>query len=267
MVGPILVTGGAGQLGRLVVRRLLAGGAAEVRVGSRRERPTGDHSAYGWARADLRSGVGVPEAVAGAEVIVHCATTAIGRRSEEAVTGTLVEAAKRAGRPHLVYISIVGIDRVPFGYYQGKLASERVIEASGLPYTILRATQFHDLLRTVFAITAKAPVMAVPDLPFQPIDTGEVGARLAELALGEPAGRVPDIGGPQVLEARDLAASYLLSTGLRRPVLPIRLPGKVFRAYRAGGHTTPDHTFGTISFEDYLAAHPDPRRGSYRARG
>lgn len=261
----IVVTGGSGVLGAQVVTRLLDAGH-EVRVVSRRPRPADATARHGWATADLASGQGVADAVAGADVIVHCATTAVGRKSEIAMTAALVDAARRAGGPHLVYISIVGVDRVPLGYYQGKLGSERLIEQSGLPYTILRATQFHDLLRTVFAVGAKSPVMPVPDVPFQPVDAGEVADRLAGLALGEPVGRAPDIGGPQVRTASQLARVYLRVTGRRRLLLPVRLPGKVFRAYRGGGHLAPEHATGTITFADYLAAHPDPRAGSYRAR-
>jgi uncharacterized protein YbjT (DUF2867 family) len=155
-----LVTGGTGALGRVVVGRLLDAGRG-VRVMSRRPRPVENNGRYGWATADLRFGNGVEEAVAEVDVIVHCAT-AFGRGREVHVARTVVKAAKRAGSPHLVYVSIVGVDRVPFGYYQGKLESERLIERSGLPYTILRATQFHGLVRTMFASMAKAPVMPVP---------------------------------------------------------------------------------------------------------
>ncbi|WP_241255531.1 SDR family oxidoreductase [Candidatus Protofrankia californiensis] len=136
---------------------------------SRRPRSADDSAGYAWATADLRSGHGAREAVAGVDVVVHCAT-ASRRRLEAEIARTLLEAARRAGQPYLVYISIVGVDRVPLGYYQGKLAAERLVEESGLPYTILRATQFHDLLRAVFAGAARLPAVPLPDLRFQPID-------------------------------------------------------------------------------------------------
>lgn len=268
----ILVTGGTGVLGRAVVQRLLDTGHGVVRVASRRPRPTGGTTGYEqderceWARVDLRSGRGADEAVAGADAIVHCATT-LGRRSEAEIARTVVEAARGAARPpHLVYVSIVGIDRVPIGYYQGKLAAERLIERSGLPHTVLRATQFHDLLRALLAGAAKSPVMPVPALRFQPVDVRDVAARLAELALGDAVGRAPDFGGPQVRESRDLARAYLRATGRRRPVLPVRLPGRAFRAYREGGNLAPEHADGTTTFEEYLAAHPDPAKPGYRGK-
>ena len=131
----------------------------------------------------------------------------------------LVEAAAATEpAPHLLYVSIVGVDRVPFGYYRAKLAAEEVFAGSGLPHTILRATQFHDLVRTVLAWAARAPVLLVPAMPDQPVDAGEVADRLVALAAGEPRGRVPDLGGPEVRDFRELAATYLRATGRRRPV-------------------------------------------------
>ncbi|GAA2760759.1 SDR family oxidoreductase [Actinopolymorpha rutila] len=259
----ILVTGGTGLLGRLVVRRLLDAGT-EVRVTSRRARPADDRSPYAWATADLRSGTGVAEAVAGVDAIVHCAT-AFGRQQEVQLVRTLVEAAGRGGSPHLLYTSIVGVDRVPLPYYKGKLAAEQMVQASGLPHTVLRATQFHDLLRAVFASAARVPVMPVPDFRFQPVDAGEVADRLATLAIGEPVGRAPDVAGPEVRHASEFAGAYLRASGRRRRILPMRLPGKTFGAYRAGAHLAPDHAVGKVTFEDYLAGYSDLRGRSYRA--
>lgn len=192
----IVVTGGTGLLGRLVVKRL-HDKADEVRIMSRKAQTGSGNGRYTQATADLHSNQGAADAVADIDVIVHCAT-AYGRGSEAQITGSLIKAARQAGTPHLIYISIVGVDRVPLGYYQDKLAAERLIAQSGLRYTILRATQFHDLLRTLFAGTARAPVMPVPDFRIQPIDASEVADRLADLAVGQPVGRAPDIAGPQV---------------------------------------------------------------------
>lgn len=258
----ILVTGGTGVLGRPVVGRLLAAGHAEVRAMSRRPRPA--DGGVEWVAADLRTGQGVEAAVAGVGTIVHCAGFT-GRKAEVETVRTLVRAALRSPTPpHLVYISIVGIDRIRLGYYLGKLEAERLIEDSGLPFTILRATQFHDLVRVVLAVSAKAPVMLVPAVRFQPIEVGEVADRLVELALGKPAGRVPDIGGPQAGDARELARSYLRATGRRRRILAVRLPGRAFRALAQGANLTPGPPFGRRTFEDYLTALPDPSATSYR---
>jgi len=249
----ILVTGGTGTLGRVVVQRLTERGD-RVRALSRRGRPADDHAPYEWATADLTTGAGLHEALTGVDVILHCANDqrASGDRGMP-VTRQLVQAARRAGSPHLVYVSIVGIDAIPLGYYRAKVADEKLIEASGLPHTILRATQFHDLILTLFAAAAKLPVMFVPSVRFQPVDVHDVAARLVELAAAEPAGRAPDLGGPEVRQARDLARTYLRATGRRRLVVPVTLPGRVFRALRRGAGITPDHAIDGITFEQYLA--------------
>jgi uncharacterized protein YbjT (DUF2867 family) len=80
-----------------------------------------------------------------------------------------------------------------------------------------------------------------------------VAARLAELAARPPAGRVPDLGGPQVRPVSDLARSYLRSTGRRRALLPVPLPGAAAAAFRRGGHLTPDNATGRVTFEQFLA--------------
>jgi uncharacterized protein YbjT (DUF2867 family) len=247
----ILVTGGTGTLGRAVVQRLTAEPGTQVRVLSRRSAPSGPGPAD-WATGDLRDGRGVDAAVSGAGVIVHCATT-LGKGDVD-VARHLIDAARRAGGPHLLYISIVGVDRVPVGYYKSKLEVERQVESSGLPWTVLRATQFHQLILRGCEMLARLPVLPVPAATsFQPIDAVEVAVRLAELATGPPAGRVPDVGGPEIRGAGDLARCYLKARGRRRGVLPVRLPGAVFAGYRGGYHLAPDHATGRVTFAQFLA--------------
>ena len=227
-------------MGRVVVDRLLSAGA-DVRILSRGRRR--DSSDVEHVTGDVRTGAGLDAALVGVDTIVACVDPA----------QHIVEAAKRVGTPHLVYISIVGIDRVPLGYYGRKLADERLIAASGLPWTVLRATQFHDLIAVMLRLLAKSPVMVLPaGFRVQPVDVREVGDRFADLALGEPAGRAPDFGGPQVRTFRDLARSYLSMVDKRRMIVPIWLVGKVFRAYRNGGHLAPQQASGRITFEEYL---------------
>lgn len=249
MTESILVTGATGTLGRVVTERLLAEGH-RVHVLSRRSAPVG--TLYRWHTGDLRSGAGIDAVVAGVNAIVHCATTM--RRGGDAVaTRRLVDAARRSGSPRLVYISIVGIDRVPFRYYRAKLAAERLIEECGLPWTILRTTQFHDLIAAFSTAQRWLPVTFAPkDVRFQPIDVREVADRLAALAVDEPAGRVPDMGGPEVRDEREFALRCLRAVGRRRPVVPVRLPGALGRAYRDGVHLAPEHAVGTITFEEFL---------------
>jgi uncharacterized protein YbjT (DUF2867 family) len=255
---PILVTGGTGTLGRLVVPRLRDAGH-DVRVLSR-GRPRhadGVESVTG----DLATGEGTAAAVTGVETVLHLAGTAKG---DEAKMRHLARAAARAGTRHIVFISVVGADRVPidsgidramFGYLGEKAAAERVLAASGVPWTTLRATQFHDLVLLMAQQLAKLPVMPVPaGWRMQPIDAGEVADRLVELALGAPAGRVPDMGGPRVYELADLMRGYLTAARKRRPLLPVPTLGKAARAYRSGVNLAPDRAVGRRTWEEFLAA-------------
>src|SRR4030095_1194987 len=155
-----LVTGGTGTLGRLVVPRLHDAGY-DVRVLSRQGRDGGGDIEF--LTGDLASGVGIEAAVQGAEIILHCAGT---KKGDEEKARRLVQAASRAGTRHLVYISVVGADRIPissgidramFGYFESKLAAERVVADSGLPWTTLRATQFHDLILMAARPMGKRP--------------------------------------------------------------------------------------------------------------
>jgi uncharacterized protein YbjT (DUF2867 family) len=256
MTSPILVTGGTGTLGRLVVRRLREAGS-NVRVLSRRSRKSGDGIEF--MTGDLATGEGIEPAVDGVETIVHCAGSTKG---DEDKARNLVRAASRAGAPHLVYISVVGADRIPvvsrvdramFGYFASKQAAEKVVEDSGLPWTTLRATQFHEAMLAVAQQVAKLPVIPVPaGFRFQPVEADEVAARLVELSLGKPSGLVPDMGGPRVYGMADLLRGYLKATR-RRPIVPVWLPGKAARAYRAGANLAPEQAVGHRTWEEFLA--------------
>jgi uncharacterized protein YbjT (DUF2867 family) len=250
VTAPILVTGGTGTLGRALVPMLRAAGR-EVRVFSR----------SGPVRGDLATGAGVEAAVAGAETVVHLAGSAKG---DELKARTLVRAAAAAGIRHLVYISVVGAERVPvtsaidragFGYFEQKRRAEEVVAGSGIPWTTLRATQFFDLTFTVARSMAKLPVVLVPaGVRFQPVDTGEVAERLAELALGSPAGLVPDLAGPTIYPMGELVRGYLRAAGKRRPILSVPFPGGAYRAVRDGANLAPDHAAGRRTWEEFLAA-------------
>ncbi|RST16946.1 NAD-dependent epimerase/dehydratase family protein [Streptomyces sp. WAC05374] len=243
----ILVTGSTGTLGRHVEARLRADGH-EVRGLSRHARP--------YAVDLHEGGAGLDTALAGVDTVVHCASSP--RGGDERAARNLIAGARRSGAGHLVYISIVGVDRVPLGYYRTKLAVERLFEESGLGWTVLRATQFHDLVAAVLGAAARLPVLAVPaGVSDQPVEVTEVAARLAALAAGAPAGRVPDMGGPEVRTFPDLARAYLRATGRRRPVVSVPLAGKAYRGFRAGGHLAPEHAVGRGTFEEFLERRPN----------
>jgi uncharacterized protein YbjT (DUF2867 family) len=253
----VLVTGGTGTLGQHVVPRLRAAGR-RVRVLSRH--PADGEPGIEQVAVDLATGEGLAAALTGVHTVLHLAGS---QKGDAAAAQRLVEAAKRAGVTHIVYISVVGADRVPvvsgvdramFGYFAEKRGAEVAIEGSGIPWTILRATQFHDLALLTAQMMAKLPVIPVPSgVRFQPIETDEVAERLVELALGDPAGLVPDLAGPHAYPMLDLLRSYLKAAKKKRLLLPIGAPGGAAKAIRAGANLDPDRAVGRRTWEDFLA--------------
>jgi uncharacterized protein YbjT (DUF2867 family) len=245
-----LVTGATGTLGVPTVARLREAGH-DVRALSRGRGPD-------LTTGDLLTGAGIRETVAGADTVLHLATGRRGKGDVEA-TRTLLEAAKAARVRHLVLISIVGIDDIPLTYYRDKVVIEQLVRESGLPYSILRATQFHSFVEALFTAQRRSPIIVAPKFPLQPIAVEEVADRLVELASSTPAGRVADIGGPEQQDLPDLSRSWALATGTRRPVVPLPLPGKTVAAYRAGFALVPGPPYGRLTFAEHLAARTEGR--------
>lgn len=255
MTAPILVTGGTGTLGVHVVARL-TGRGRQVRVLSRKQRAGGEGLEY--VMGDMVQGTGVAEAVAGVEVIVHCASA---KKGDVEATRNLVKAARaQSVPPHLVYISIVGANGVPFGYFQTKLAAEEIVADSGLPWTLQRATQFYDFILRGAKSMTRPPVVPVPkDFRCQPIDPAEVAGKLADLALGPPSGRVPDIGGPEVSTWAEMICQYLRVTKHKRAVVQVWMPkmeeiraGCLVVSGNSGSSSVP---YGKTTWEQFLQQH------------
>src|SRR6516164_6534131 len=247
MASPVLVTGGTGRLGRLVVTRLQDRGR-DVRVLARHDRPAPQGVTF--FTADLRTGRDIELAVTAAGAIIHCATST---RGDAEATRNLVAAASRTGSAHLVYVSIVGIDHIAScGYPKTKLQAERIVANSGLPWTILRVTQFYDYCLANAQKLSRFPVVPVPaGFTVQPVDPRDVAGRLVELALGEPVGRAPDTAGPQVSSWADLLRGYLKASHRRRWVVPVRIPGT--RPVRNGALLPPPgHTIGGRTWDQFL---------------
>lgn len=249
----ILVTGATGMLGQQVVKALINNSDITVRcmrhhvpipsfsqvagkkmLASLRRTygaysPTCSFPTVQWVQADLVSGEGLDEAVRGIDVIIHC-TDSYDR---------LLEAACAANVSHIVAISIVGCDRIPLFYYRQKVAEEKAIQTSSLPFSILRATQFHSLINLFLHMSSRFPwIMPMPaDWHFQSIDESEIGLRMADLALASPTGTIQEIGGPQVLSLGEMARTWIALRQMHRTALPLRLPGKVAAGYRRGDNT------------------------------
>ena len=251
MDAPILVTGGTGTIGRRVVPLLRAAGR-DVRILSRHPQP--DAPGIRHVAGDTVTGEGLADALRGIETVLHLAG---GAKGDDVAARTVAASARAAGVGHLVLISVVGADRMPIGYFRAKAAAEREIAASGVPSTVLRAAQLHEFALPVVRGLARLPITMIPGgLRFEPVHVDEVAARLAELAIGEPSGRVADIAGPDVLTIPELVETYrsIAGTRTRRPRLPIRIPGAVGRAYRTGENLAgPDAQRGHRGWAEFLA--------------
>ena len=250
----VLVTGGTGVLGRRVAGLLGDRDGHDVRILSRR---TGPDVVVG----DLATGAGIGRAVDGAELVVHAASdTRRFGRADERQTATLLGALATAGTVrHLLYVSIVGVDAVPFGYYRRKLACEAMVHASPTPSTVLRATQFHQLIAELLTRTERLPVAPLPlDLPFQPVGADDVAERTVDLLTAAPVGRALDLGGPEVRTLAELTDVWRSIRGRPRRVLRLPLPGAAARAFREGRHTCPDRADGHETWAEFVRARTGP---------
>ena len=246
----IVVTGGSGGLGREVVSRL-------------RQRQVRTVAASRRTGFDLATGEGVREALADADVVVHAAThPARFRKVDLDGTRRIIRILQeRPHPPHLVYVSIVGVDHNPFPYYRAKYACELVLERSGLPVTVVRATQFHTLLRNIGQFSARGPIALVPrGMAFQSCDNLWVADQLVSLALADaPLGyrRASDLAGPERTTFVEVVELARQAAGKGRPRL-VTLPvvGGALRSFAAGSNLPgPDATVGGVGYRDWLRAH------------
>ena len=250
----VLVAGGSGVLGRHVVREAFARGH-QVRVMSRRSGGSG-RPEMPVARADLATGDGVQAALAGVDAVIHAASDP--RRAAAVDAGgtrRLVEAAQRSGVAHVVYVSIVGADRIPLSYYAAKVEAERAVAGSAVPHSILRATQFHSLVDRLMRLAARVPfVLPLPaDFQVQSVAVREVAARLVRALDDGPGGRLPDMGGPETMTLGEAAEAWQRAHGVRKRIVRVPLAGAAAAGFRAGLNTVPDGDAGAVRWAEWLS--------------
>lgn len=249
----VLVTGASGRLGRAVVPQLQAKGY-DVRAMSRRSRSS--TTGVEWVVADLATGAGVPDAVAGVDVILHLASAPYSGRTKQVDvhgTGRLITLADHAGVDHVLYPSIVGQDRIPWGYYRYKTAAEQLVTARTGGWSVIRFTQFHDFLDAGLTMLAKLPVLVTdPAIPVQPIDVQDVAGRQVARVADGPSGTIEEYGGPEVLTSAELVDQWQRARGRRRRTVHLRLPGRLGKAFRAGWLATDAQPRGRITWSEYL---------------
>jgi uncharacterized protein YbjT (DUF2867 family) len=212
---------------------------------------------------DLVSGAGLPEALRGAEAVIDVSNVGT-TRTEVAVsffagaTRNLLAAEARWGVAHHLALTIVGADAAPEGYYAGKLTQERLVEQGAVPWTILRATQFHEFADLMFQTAKAGPLHAAPRARVQPIAVREVAEHLVTLAEQGPAGRATELAGPQEESLADMVRAYARAIGHRGWMPEISLPGAFGRAQRNGSLLPkPGALLGRQTFAEWIEALPD----------
>jgi uncharacterized protein YbjT (DUF2867 family) len=243
----IAVAGGTGVVGRHVVDVARGRGHEPVVL----TRSTG---------VDLVTRDGLPGALDGCDIVIDVTSlqTVSAKAAREffgAVTRNLLDAEEAAGVRHHLALSIVGVGDEPFGYYAGKARQEELVAAGRVPWTILRATQFHEFASQVFERTKVGPVALVPRMRSQPVAAHEVAERLVVLATGEPVGWARDLGGPREERMADLARRWVAASGRSNRVVEMPLPGRFGRAMRDGTLLPgPDADHGVQTFDEWLAS-------------
>jgi uncharacterized protein YbjT (DUF2867 family) len=261
----VLVTGGTGHLGRDLVSRLK--GSYRVRVLAR---SAGSDPDVEWIRGDLATGEGIANALAGSQTLIHAATLSPAARrgflvpkdlwsspSEVDREGTarLLDQAAAAGVGHIFYVSIVGIDRPRVPYLRRKLEAEYLIRQSPVPWSIARATQFHWLLDRMLGKMARLPIVPLPDLQVEPVDTSDFADYVVESVGNGPAGRLDDFGGPEVLTFAEAFHQWRqIRDGAERTVR-VPLPPAATNAAAAMSISDPAGRHGMITWAEWLRTH------------
>jgi uncharacterized protein YbjT (DUF2867 family) len=242
----IVVIGGTGLIGSKTVANLRQRGHEVVAASPK-------------SGIDTITGEGLKEVMPGAQVVIDLANSPSFEDKAvleffETSGRNLFAAEAPAGVRHHVALSIVGTDRSPeIGYFRAKVAQEKLIEASGIPYTIIRSTQFLDFLPAVAASGAVGNVVRISPGPFQPIASDDVAAIVAEVALGQPRNGIVEIAGPERAPFSEFVARYLKAVGDPREV--VRDPEARYFGGRVEEHTLVplgEARLGRIGFDEWF---------------
>jgi uncharacterized protein YbjT (DUF2867 family) len=247
----ILVTGASGMLGRHLCR-VLHEHDISFRAASR-NKPRLDFE-IDYIKMDLDTGKGLEDALKGIKYIFHLASRGMDKKQitdAESTKRILKTCGSRIS--HFIYISIVGIDKIPFGYYIDKLNAEENILASGIPFTILRATQFHDFIDMLLKIQGRFPVYFLPKkFKFQTIETPAAAKELLKIYNNGPKDDIINIGGPRVMNWGEMAKSWAKAGNLNKLFINLPLPGKAANGFRHGYNTCDEKSEYSNTWEEYL---------------
>lgn len=251
----ILVTGGTGHLGSDLVARL-AQTPHTLRITSRQAKPA--EAKTEWAQVNFETQTDFSDAVRDVDVIVHCASSSFRNTYQSDVIGTqnLLAAARQAKVKNFLFISIVGIDRIPYSYYLHKLTIEKDIKESGVPYSITRISQFHSFIDILLSLTKRAWWLPIVPLPtswqFQTIDTRDAATYLMPFIENGATGRIDNVAGPQVMRLGEMAQQWRDIQGSHKPIVPLPMFGQIAHGFSQGYNTAPNQAYGSITWADYL---------------
>jgi uncharacterized protein YbjT (DUF2867 family) len=256
----VLVTGGTGHLGRDLVDRLVLKGH-RARVFARSPRADANIE---WAIGDLATGEGLPAALQNVDIVINAAThSPIARRggirpvdffkspSAVDVEGTerLLALCRDARINHFLHVSIVGLDYASLPYARVKLAGERLVRKSSVPWSVVRAMPFYYLLEKMLAGVVWLPMWPLPKTLFNPVDTSDVADYLVKCAFDGRRGMRVDIGGPDELSWIDVGRQYQGARGLHRAILPVPLSDRMARGM---GFVVSNGVRGTLPWSTWL---------------
>jgi uncharacterized protein YbjT (DUF2867 family) len=251
----ILVTGGTGTLGRQIVQQFSYQG---LDVGILTTNPQHVDLASGPKiyRGDLTQKESIRHATEQASIIIHCASDPRNLAVDVGGTRNLLQSVDRSTLRHFIYVSIAGVDRSSYPYYQAKYEAEKIVQGFDLPWSVLRATQFHDLVWTrliqPFDHNDGGPLRIPGGLKFQSIDVKDVAFRLQGLVMSHALRSTITIGGPEILTLEDMTSAYLVARRRSDRVEPHDIRGEFYDLFRSGININPEWKLGTITWENFL---------------
>ncbi|MFP7473457.1 NmrA family NAD(P)-binding protein [Niallia taxi] len=244
------MTGSTGYLGSALLWHL-KDTEYKVKITSRR-RPQDWHQ-LDWVYSDLVSGEGLEEAVKDVNVIIHAATSPMKNAKKVEIDGLENLLSKSKHIQHFIYPSIVGIEEIPWKYYQLKVEAEELLSKGTVPYTIARATQFHGFVENLLLSKSLFNRYVIPrKWKMQSVDVHEFATHLIDLVHKDPQGRVEDYGGPEIMTLREMAELKIDTKKEKKIVFDVSLPGKLSKAFEGGKNTNLHNQKGKITFEQFL---------------
>jgi uncharacterized protein YbjT (DUF2867 family) len=248
----ILITGGTGTLGQAIIKQVADIGVINVISTKEKADMSRPVNVFNADLTDIESLRTVAEA---ADIIIHCASNPTNAKVVD-LEGTcnLLACVNKTRLKHFIYISIAGIDKSTFPYYIIKQQVEQLIMLAGVPFSILRPTQFHEfvLYRMIKPFEHGTNLTIPAGLKFQSVDVADVAGKIKDLIQTGPANDVTTIGGPEILTIEEMAKTYLTTLGLPASITPEKMEGERFDMLRSGINLCKDKAFGKITWQQYL---------------